>query len=217
MKNKYNMTLEQNIFVAKRNIVDYIWKSANLEGINVTFPQTYTIYEGAVVNGVSADDIVTIMNLKNTWKFLFANINKELNIEFLFRLNDYVARSESLEWGKLRYGKVGIAGTDYVPSIPVKENVERELTDILKIDNPTSRALTLMLWGMRSQLFWDGNKRTSTFAANKIMIQNGCGVISINQDNTQEFNRLLTAYYESNDMNTIKEFLYEKCIDGIDF
>ena len=37
MENKFNLTREQNVFVAKRNIVDYIWKSANLEGIDVTY------------------------------------------------------------------------------------------------------------------------------------------------------------------------------------
>ena len=45
MENKFRLTVEENIFIAKRNIVDYIWKSANLEGINVTFPQTYAIIE----------------------------------------------------------------------------------------------------------------------------------------------------------------------------
>ena len=43
MKNKFNLTREQNVFVAKRNIVDYIWKSANLEGIGVTYPETQAI------------------------------------------------------------------------------------------------------------------------------------------------------------------------------
>ena len=46
MNNKFNLTREENIFVAKRNIVDYIWKSANLEGIGVTYPETQTIYDG---------------------------------------------------------------------------------------------------------------------------------------------------------------------------
>ena len=40
MENKFNLTREQNVFVAKRNIVDYIWKSANLEGIGVTYSET---------------------------------------------------------------------------------------------------------------------------------------------------------------------------------
>ena len=37
MKDKYNMSLEDNIFFAKRKLVDNIYKSANLEGIAVTF------------------------------------------------------------------------------------------------------------------------------------------------------------------------------------
>ncbi len=50
MKNKFNLTREQNVFVAKRNIVDYIWKSANLEGIDVTYPEIQAIYDGGIVN-----------------------------------------------------------------------------------------------------------------------------------------------------------------------
>lgn len=37
MENEFNMTLEDNIFWAKRNIVDTIYKNAKLEGINITF------------------------------------------------------------------------------------------------------------------------------------------------------------------------------------
>lgn len=46
IKDKYSMTVKENIFVAKRNLVDYIWKSANLEGIAVTYPQTEIISMG---------------------------------------------------------------------------------------------------------------------------------------------------------------------------
>ncbi len=41
MENKYNMTKEDNIFFAKRKLVDNIYKSANLEGIAVTFEEYY--------------------------------------------------------------------------------------------------------------------------------------------------------------------------------
>ena len=53
MEDKYHLTREQNVFIAKRNIVDYIWKSANLEGIGVTYPETQAIYDGGVVNGLT--------------------------------------------------------------------------------------------------------------------------------------------------------------------
>ena len=42
LEDKYNMTQEQNIYFAKRNIVDSIWKSSHIEGINVTFPEKYS-------------------------------------------------------------------------------------------------------------------------------------------------------------------------------
>ena len=40
MKDKFNLTKEQNLFIVKRNIADYIWKSANLEGIDISYLET---------------------------------------------------------------------------------------------------------------------------------------------------------------------------------
>ena len=65
MKNKFNLTREQNVFVAKRNIVDYIWKSANLEGIGVTYSEIQAIYDGGIVNGLTVDKIIAISTRKN--------------------------------------------------------------------------------------------------------------------------------------------------------
>ena len=51
MEDKFNMTQEENIFYAKRNLVDSIWKSANLEGIGITFPETQVIVDGMSKHG----------------------------------------------------------------------------------------------------------------------------------------------------------------------
>ena len=56
MEDKFKMTREQNIFLAKRNVVDYIYKSARLEGINITFPETQAIFDGMGVEGVKVDN-----------------------------------------------------------------------------------------------------------------------------------------------------------------
>ena len=74
-----------------------------------------------------------------------------------------------------------------------------------------------MLYGMRSQLFWDGNKRTSTICANKIMIENGAGIIKVPDSKLEEFNVLLKEFYDTNNMEKIKQFIYDYCIDGIIF
>ena len=217
MENKFNLTLEQNIFLAKRNIVDNVYANARMEGINVTFPQTQTILEGVNVPNLKLDEIQVILNLRDAWNYVINNIREKLDLEFVCKVNEFVARNESLEWGKLRNGKVTISGTDYIPEIPEKEKVEEEISRILNIENATERAIEYMLFGMKSQLFWDGNKRTSTIVANKIMIENGTGIIKVSDENLEEFNKLLSEFYTTANKEKIKDFLYNKCIYGIEF
>ena len=217
MENKYNMTIGQNIFLAKRNLVDNIYSNARLEGLNITFPQTKTILEGINVPELKIDEIQCILNLRDAWSYVINNIETEFNLEFISKVNEFVARNESIAWGKLRNGKVEITGTTYIPDIPNEEKVNKDIEKILKIENTTERAIEYMLYGMRNQLFWDGNKRTSTICANKIMIQNGNGIIKIPDDKLQEFTTLLSEFYTTNDKEKIKQFIFDNCIDGIVF
>ena len=54
-------------------------------------------------------------------------------------------------------------------------------------------------------------------AANQIMIQNGKGIISIPIEQQVTFREMLIDFYETDDMSRIKNFLYNNCIDGINF
>ncbi|MCI7242174.1 MAG: Fic family protein [Bacilli bacterium] len=212
---KYKLSKEENIFLAKKMLVSSIYSSAKIEGLNVTFPETQTILDGINVSKVKLDDITCILNLRDAWNYVINNIDEEVNLDFICMVNSFVSRNESLEWGKLRSGKVGISGTSYVPSIPLKEEVEKKLKEIMSIENITLRAIKYMLYGMRSQLFWDGNKRTSTIIANKIMINNGKGIILVQEEYILEFNKLLTEYYNTSNDEKIIEFIYNNCIVGI--
>ncbi len=136
MQDKYNMTQEQNVFLAKRNIVDSIWKSSHIEGINITFPET-------------------------------------------------------------------------------REIVLKNLQELNTIECITNRSISIMCYLMRTQFFSDGNKRTAMLFANKIMIQNGKGIISIPVEKDVIFGEELIRYYETNNMENLKKFIYDYCIDGI--
>jgi len=219
VKNKFKLTQEQNIFVAKRNIVDYIYKSAKLEGIHVTFPEAQAIFEGIGVDGVKVEDIVKINNLKRAWKFMLDTLDRLTDFDYLCKLNMIIGSEGSIYGaGKIRAYDVRISGTNWQPQIPFEYDVRNEMADILKkIDSETEKAITLMLWGMRRQIFIDGNKRTSMMIANKEMVKHGCGIISIPEEEIKSFYELLIRFYETNDMGKIKTFVYEKCIDGLDF
>ncbi len=217
MQAKYNMTTEQNIFVAKRNIVDYIWKSANLEGISVTYPETDTIYNGINVSRLNIDEITAINNLKHAWRFLIENIDYPIDYNFICRINKYVGSNLYYNSGKIRNIPVKMGGTDWKPDIPIESQIKEDLSDILRIPCPTEKAITLMLYLMRKQIFIDGNKRTAMLAGNQVMISNGAGIISVPIEEHEKFRDMLISFYETNDMTGIKYFTYEKCIDGLNF
>lgn len=217
IKDKYNLTIEQNIFLAKRNLVDNIYSNARMEGLNITFPETKTILEGINVPNLKIDEIQCVLNLRDAWKYTINNINEKFDLSFICKINELVARNESISWGTLRNGNVEITGTEYIPEIPNKEKVQKDIEKILKIESNTEKAIEYMLYGMRSQLFWDGNKRTSTICANKIMIENGCGIIKVPDNKLQDFTILLSDYYTTNNKDKLKEFIYNECIDGITF
>lgn len=220
MKNKFNLTREQNVFVAKRNIVDYIWKSANLEGIGVTYPETQVIYDGGVVNGLTVNNIITINNLKYSWQFILENEGIEYDFKALCHLHKLTCDKLILDanLGRLRTTPVSIGGTSWKPQFPVESQIKEELEQLLNQPekSKTEIAIEVMLWIMRRQMFIDGNKRVAMLFANKIMIDNGCGIITIAQENQQTFFKKLINYYESGDNTDLKQWVYETSIDGID-
>ena len=112
---------------------------------------------------------------------------------------------------------VSIGGTTWKPELPIESKIKEEIAEIQTMENPTERAITLMLYLVRRQMFLDGNKRTSMLAGNHVMIASGCGIISVPIELQPTFTKMLIDFYESNDMEPIKQFVYENCIDGIEF
>ena len=106
---KYDMTREENIFLAKRNIVDYIWKSVNLEGIRMTYPDTQAVYNGMAVSGFPIDEINAVNDLKNAWKLLLDTLDAPLDLEYIHRA---LGRFTIINSGSLRTDEVRIGGTD---------------------------------------------------------------------------------------------------------
>lgn len=99
--------------------------------------------------------------------------------------------------------------------LPNEETVIKQLKQFNEIECFTERAIAIMCYLMRTQFFSDGNKRTAMLFANKIMIQNGKGIISIPIEEDKHFGEELIKYYETDNMDNLKFFIYDKCIDGI--
>lgn len=214
---KYHLTPEQSRFLAKKKWDENVYCGMRMESRAVTFPQTKTILEGINVPDVRLDDIQAILNMRDAWRFQLDHLGAPITLDYLCKLNALIARNEALSWGELRTGQVAISGTDYLPPVPVRESVDRELAHILsQHTSATARALDLFAWGTRGQFFWDGNKRTSLVLANKLLLEAGAGMLTITEKDMEPFHEELLSYYDSGESGGLKAFLYAHAIQGME-
>lgn len=216
MENKFNMTKEDNIFFAKRKLIDNIYKSAILEGIAVTFADTYSFMNNVNIGNISIDDMLKLKGLKDAWEYVLNTIDEELTIDYIKKIHFQVCKGQNIfPLGDFRDKGVGVTGTSWRPKLPIECNYEKELKDIMSISNDLDRCISLFCWIQRSQMFLDGNKRVANLVANKEMIRYGQGIIAVPVEKIGEYFVLLINYYETNDMTCIKEWIRNNCVDGI--
>lgn len=98
-----------------------------------------------------------------------------------------------------------------------RKSIIENLKQIQKIENPMDEALEIFLFCAGGPFFYDGNKRLSTLMANKVMIENGIGVFSIPIKYYPDFYKMLICFYETGQKTELKDFMYNNCIDGINF
>lgn len=210
--------VERNIDFAKRNLVDTIYKQAILEGVATTFADTESIIEGGKVNNMTPEDIMKIVNLKHAWEFILNKnvILSDTNFALLCEINKMVEEGFYYSAGKVRNVPVTIGGTTWKPDLPIESVIKEELEEIFnkKMDD-VDRAIELLLYTMKKQVFIDGNKRTSVIFSNHYLISKGKGIIAIPAELTEEFKDLLIPYYEGKDEKQIKKFIKEKCYMSI--
>lgn len=211
---KYHLSKSQSLCLVEKEQSKNIYCGMRMENRAVTLDQTRAILNGVNVPNVQLDDIQAILNMRDAWKYLLHTVEELITFAYWCKLNEYIARNEALEWGKLRTGSVGISGTDYIPPIPEKEKVIAGLEDIVsdKDMTATEKALEVFTWGTRGQFFWDGNKRTSLMLANKILISAGAGIMTITDKYMEQFNVSLLEYYNTGKSDKLKRFLYDNAI-----
>lgn len=210
------MTKDNNIFFAKRKLVDNLYKSANLEGIAVTFAEVMAFFNNVNTGKISIDDMLKLKGLKDAWELVLNTIDEELTMDYIKKIHFQICKGQNVEpLGDYRDCGVGITGTSWRPKLPSECNYDNELAEIKKIDNPLDRCITLFCWIQRSQMFKDGNKRVANLVANKEMIKNGQGIIAVPVEKIGEYFTVLIDFYETNDYKKIKQWIYDNCIDGV--
>lgn len=219
VKDIFDMNRDQELTLVRKDLIRQIYCECKVEGLDVTIGDTENVLKGVEVAGLKASDIQTIVNLKHTWDFVLQNLDVEMDINYVRKINQEVGAGHLIEGaGNLRTSPVTIGGTEWVPGIPSYDSFARTINEITGVQSlsDTDKALTLMLYMCRTQPFIDGNKRSATIAANKILIEKNKGLVAIPDALVGQFKTLLVDYYETNNMDKVKDFLYKKCLTGFD-
>jgi len=207
--------VQKNLDFARINMKSNIYDQAILEGVATSFPQTEEIIDNGIVNGMSADDVQKILNLKHAWEFILDKdvIQSKSDYYLLCHIAKQVNEGFFTDGGRIRGVPVTIGGCSYVPPLPIEMDVKDKISGIVSQteEDAIDTAIRLCLYCMRTQIFLDGNKRSAVIFANHYLISKGKGIIIIPEKSVSDFKRLLVKYYESNDMNEISAFMKKEC------
>lgn len=200
--------------MAKRLLVDSIWKSANLEGLGTTFPKTEAILAN-IPTTTKTEEVLFIVNMKRAWQFLLDNLEYENCIMLLREYNKITGELLFHYAGEIRTFPVQIGGTSWEPEMPHTGIIMESIREIEQIEDTELKALKYFCYITRTQMFIDGNKRVAQLMANKVLIQNDIGIFQIPIEKMEEFKRMLIDFYESGEDENIIAFMREYCIKRV--
>jgi len=206
-----------NLDFVRTNINTIIYGQAVVEGVCATFLDTQEILEKGSCKNVSFDDTLTILNLKNAWQYILDEdtIRRGVNFYTLCNIAGYVNDRQVSYPDQIRTTNVIIGGSSYKPLIPNKEQVIKELEVILTSkQNDVNKAIELVCYLSKAQIFNNGNKRTAVLFANLFLVTKGIGFISIPDVSNRKYKELLIEYYESRNDN-VKKFLRDECFNSL--
>ncbi len=202
------------IEMAKRLLVDSIWKSANLEGLGTTFPKTEAILANAPTE-TRSEEVLFVINMKRAWQFLLDNLDITNNIMLLREYNKVVGELLFRNNGEIRTFPVQIGGTSWELDLPNSAAIIEDLQKIDEIEDIELRALKFFCFVARTQMFVDGNKRVAQLIANKVLVQNNIGIFQIPIEKLEQFKILLIEFYETADDTSIINFMKEFCVKQV--
>lgn len=221
-------SMERVTFRFHRMLPEFVWDASVLEGNPFTFPEVKTLLDGVTVGGRKLSDQEQVLNLAESSRHLLAMVKAgkfSLGKATFTELHSLVARNEALEWGHFRgEGKE----TGYTPDVGLGElgrytplatvagapELNRVFAAGLhalqtEVEQPFERAAAFFLFGALQQFFFDGNKRTSRFMMNGVLMSAGIDAISVPAAKAQEFNESMVRFYLDKDATAMMAFLVD--------
>lgn len=221
-------SIDRVAFRFHRMLPEFVWDASVLEGNPFTYPEVKTLLDGVTIGGRKISDQEQVLNLATSSKHLLTLVKTgsfALDKATFTGMHSLVALNEALEWGHFR-GEG--SETNYTPDVGLGEHgrytpldtiegapeLNRVFADGLnslqsEVSQPFEKASAFFLFGALQQFFFDGNKRTSRFMMNGILMTAGVDAISVPAVKAQEFNEKMVGFYLKKDATDMMAFLID--------
>jgi hypothetical protein len=194
LENKYQMSRDANIYVVRKNLGDLIFKSLKLENVEVNYPDVYAVTNGGLIYRMDETMQVFVFNLKRAWLTIIIDMNVPLDLETMIKLYEIVGQ------GMEQHPKEA-------PETFIPPEAPEAIAEILELENPTDRAVTLLLYILRNPIFPVWNQLVAFYAANHIMIGNGVGTLTVPTPFIPRYRECLIS-----DIDTAKQIIFDNFI-----
>ena len=221
-------SVERAAFRYKQSLTEFVYDASALEGNPFTYPEVQTLMDGVTVGGRKLSDQQQVQNLAEAAKELFVLVKaNQFRVDKCVSddLHRLVATGEALEAGHFRgEGEV----IDSTPSVYLGEKgrytplptqagapeLNRVYTNGVatlssEVSDARERGMAYFLFGALQQFYFDGNKRTSRFMMNGILMSNGVDAISVPASRLQDFNEKMVRFYTDKEATEMMGFLIE--------
>lgn len=218
---------ERVCFRLHRMLPEFVWDASALEGNPFTYPEVKTLLEGVTIGGRKLGDQEQVLNLAESARRLLDWVKGgdfAPDKPHFCDLHALVACHEALEWGHFRGEGQEVSYTPDVglgeagrytplptsPGAPVLNRVFAEGVAVLnELPSAFEKGLAFFLFGALQRFFFDGNKRTSRFMMNGILMSAGIDAISVPAARAQDFNEKMVRFYLNRDATEMMTFLLE--------
>ena len=226
----HSVTVERAVFRYKQSLAEFVYDAGALEGNPFTYPEVQTLLDGITVGGHKFSDQQQIHNLGEAAKRLFSLVHdREFRMEkpVTDELHRLVTTGEALDPGYFRgegdplnltvWPSVYLGQEERYWPLPTEEGapelnrVYSEGVEALasEVSDARERGMAYFLFGALQQFYFDGNKRTSRFMMNGILMSHGVDAISVPAARLQDFNEKMVRFYTDKDATEMMHFLIE--------
>lgn len=214
----------------RAQLPELVWNAAALEGNTFTLPEVRTLLEGVTVGGRPVRDAEQILALSEAYNHLDDLLGAgefTLSKDVSDALHAMLARHEAIEAGHFR-GEGSVTGGGHVRLADGTRSAgldhgaggsvllarfEDIRQAVARQSDPRTGALLYMAAATRSQLYFDGNKRTARLMTTGLLISAGFDGISVPNARRAEFNLALDEMFTTDDATGLVRFLATCSVD----